>query len=225
MEFGDIVKGEGKVIANFALHHFHAGALLCNLVVDIECAHAADPFGTFFDDIRAYCSACIGSAAAALEALINELFIAHDGGLRELVPDFEESFWGKNGIEKFSILEKYDHALMLLKRESLNKTENTYLDAQSLIYFRNSLVHFKPNWDQERPRAIEVKEALQGRFAISPFLDEGADFISMKCMSAGCAKWAVETVRNFVLDYGMRSGLEPKTKFLAFKGTPTSPLP
>ena len=54
------------------------------------------------------------SATASLEALINELFIAHGSKLRAQLKDFEVEFWGKRGIERKPILDKYQHALAML---------------------------------------------------------------------------------------------------------------
>lgn len=69
----------GRVIANFAGQHLQAAALFRNNLRVVEAEHASQEFGAFFEIIRCYASASIMSATASLEALINELFIAHGG--------------------------------------------------------------------------------------------------------------------------------------------------
>jgi hypothetical protein len=155
------------------------------------------------------------SATAALEALINELFIAHDGKLRSLLEDFETGFWGKNGIERKPILKKYQHALAMLNAPPLDERLSPYRDAWGLIELRNSLVHYKPTWDPDRKRQTELTEVLKDCFPLSPFPDGGSDFVTMKCMSAGCANWAVSTVVALVKEFDIRANLDTK-KIVAF---------
>jgi len=150
------------------------------------------------------------SSAAALEALINELFITPEGELRAHMPDFENEFWKpKVGVESKSILEKYQYALLLLNKPKLNKYISPYQEAEGLIELRNMLVHFKPTWDPDRKRRIDLSKLLEGRFALSPFLGSGSDLFSMRCMSAGCMQWAVGTVKDFVREFGSQSQLDP----------------
>ena len=165
------------------------------------------PLGDFFEDIRSYVSGAIMSSVAALEANINELFIAHVGPLRSALPDFEVQFWGKGGMEKKSILVKYEKALWILRKKEIFKKFSHYENADYLIELRNALVHFKPLWDQERERQVNLVEKLREKFKLSPFCDEGADFISMKCMSRGCAAWAVLSCINIVKEFSIVCGV------------------
>lgn len=204
------LQATGRVIANFALQHLTAAALFRNHVARVESQNAGQSFGAFFEDIQSYGSACIMSSAAALEAFINELFIAPSGKLRSLIADFEADFWGRGGIERKSILDKYQQALAMLNMPELDEDMSPYRDAWGLIELRNALVHFKPTWDPVRRRQIELEEALAGQFALSPFPGAGADFVTMKCMSAGCASWAVATVVGFVREFDSRAQLDAK---------------
>jgi hypothetical protein len=138
--------------------------------------------------------------------LINELFIAHNEKLRSQIADFEEEFWGKRGIERKPILEKYQLALQMLGVAPLDEHSSPYRDAWALIELRNALVHYKPTWDPDRQRKVELVEVLDGRYPLSPFPDAGADFV---CMSAGCAKWAVATVLAFMRKFHERANLDP----------------
>lgn len=208
---------QGRYVATFASQHLQASLIFRDHLVSIEAQHAGEEFGAFFGIIRSYGSGCIMSAAAALEALINELFITA-GSLRATLQDFDVEFWGssaRRGIEGLPILEKYQRALNLLGVALLDETAPVYADARWLIELRNALVHFKPIWDSERKRTIELSEALRDRFPLSPFVDTGADFVTMKCMSGGCANWAIAAVVSLVREFDVRANLSPK-KISAF---------
>jgi hypothetical protein len=203
-----VMQATGRVIANFAWQHLKAATLFRDRVAALEDEHVNEPFGSFFEEIHSYASACLMSSAASLEALINELFIAHDGKLRSQLKGFEEEFWGKQGIERKSILAKYQLALRILGVTTLDEHSSPFRDTWALVQLRNALVHYKPTWDPERQRKVELIEVLGGRFPLSPFPDAGADFVSMKCMSAGCAKWATGTAVSFMRQFHERANLD-----------------
>lgn len=203
------IQATGRVIANFAWQHLKAATIFRDRVVTLEHEYINEPFGSFFEEIRAYASACFMSSAASLEALINELFIAHNGKLRSYLQDFEEDFWGKQGIERKPILAKYQLALQMLGVTMLDEHSSPFRDVWALIELRNALIHYKPTWDPDRQRKIELVEVLNGHFPLSPFPDAGADFVSMKCMSAGCATWAVASTLSFMHQFHERADLDP----------------
>ena len=88
-------QGTGRVIANFALQHLKAASMFRHHLIKLETDYAGQAFGSFFEEIRSYGSACIMSATALLEALINELFIAHNSPLRAQLSDVESAFLGQ----------------------------------------------------------------------------------------------------------------------------------
>lgn len=205
----------GRVIANFAWQHLKAASTFRDHVVDLEHANSGQEFGAFFENIRTYASGCIMSAAASLEALINELFITPDGPLRQRLPDFEAEFWGRGGIEWKPPLEKYQIALDMLGHARLNEHEPIYRNAWALVELRNALVHYKPTWDPDRQRKVELVEVLSGTYPTSPFLDGGADFVTMKSMSAGCASWVISTTVAFMRSFHDRAQID-EHKIAAF---------
>ena len=198
----------GRVIANFAWQHMKAAATFRDQVIALEALNENQPFGSFFEDIRSYGSACIMSAAASIEALINEFFITPEGPLRKMFGDFESEFWGRGGIEWKPPLEKYQIALNMLERPPFDEHTSPYRDVWAIIEFRNALIHYKPTWDPDRQRKIELIEVLAGKYVLSPFPDTGADFITMRSMSAGCMRWAILKVMQFLKDFHARSQLD-----------------
>lgn len=224
------VAAQGRVISNFALTHFSAAKHFSSKTHEIEIANAGQPFGNFWQEVSIYCSSSILTAAASLEALINELFLT-PGPLQGAVEDFDTFFWGGEasvrrclpfkrtkrirGLEMRPALEKYREAAKLLGASPLSKCDDPYRAADALVGFRNYLIHFKPLWDESR-RDEELEQFLNGRFQLSPFVDEGAEFLAKKCMSGGCSAWAVQTVVNFVAYFREKSGMTSK-KFGSFQ--------
>lgn len=188
----------GRVITAFAWQHLKAATIFRDHASNLEVMHEAQPLGAFFEEMRSYVSACVMSATACLEAFINEIFMAPHYALRSKFVHFEREFWGKNGIEGRSILAKYKTALHKLGMPPVDEKSQAFKDAWGLIELRNALIHFKPTWDPDRRRKVELVQILNDRYMTSPFVDEGADFITMKSMSAGCARWAVNTVLAFL---------------------------
>lgn len=197
-----------QVVSNFAWQHLKSATIFRDQVVDLEIRYAGQPFGNFFNEIRAYASACIMSTAASLEALINELFIASNGLLRPMFSNFELEFWGDRGVERKPILAKYQYALSILGASPLDEHAPFFRDTWALIELRNALVHFKPTWDPERQRKIDLVEFLEGKYDLSPLLNGDCDFVTMKSMSAGCSQWAVHTALSFMTEFDERSHLD-----------------
>lgn len=197
-----------RVISNFAWQHMKAAATFRDHVIALEAANAGKPLGPFFEDLRSYGSACIMSAAASIEALINEFFMWSEGPLRGRFADFETEFWGPSGVERKPPLEKYQIALKMLGKEALAVSQPPNRDAWALIELRNALVHYKPTWDPDRQRKIQMIEALGGQYQLSPFPDPGADFVAMRSMSAGCMRWVVKSSLNFMREFHNQAQLD-----------------
>ena len=194
---------------NFAWQHLKAATIFRDKVVELEQEHEGEPFGSFYEEIRSYCSACIMSSAAGLEALINELFIVPRLRFRPMLPEFEKQFWSAGGIERKPILWKYRRAIAMLQASPLDELQSPFRDVWALIELRNALVHYKPTRDPARKQKVELVQVLDGRYATSPFLEATADFVSMKSMSAGCATWAVANTLNFIRQFDERTSLDP----------------
>jgi hypothetical protein len=202
------VQVTARVTATFAWQHLKAATIFRDHVIEVEIKNAGQPFGPFFEELRSYASGCIMSAAASLEALINELFISPHCGLRPMLKDFESEFWGRGGIERKPMLEKYQLALKMLGKSPLDVHAQPYRDAWALNELRNALVHFKPIWDPERQQKVELAEILAGKYDVSPFLNENSDFVTMQSMSASCARWVVSTTFSFMREFDNRTNID-----------------
>jgi len=238
---GLTMKLQGTVIAHFALTHFNAAKHFAAEVQRRETENAGQPFGNFWEEISLYCASCVIMTGAALESLINEIFIS-PGSVHEAVTekygDFDSFFWGdptstgngweralallffwrrskKRGFERKGALEKYTRAAKLLRKTQVAKTSKEYQHAVALIGFRNYLIHFKPLWDKGRANT-DLEQDLAGLFALSPWSQATQPFIEQQCMSAGCARWAIETVANFVQEFGRKTAYD-QAKLAPFK--------
>lgn len=85
---------------------------------------------------------------AALEADANEIFSYPEVSFPEYDKELVDEIWRL--VEMGSIFDKYDMALFLKKKRHLDKGTNPYQEADNLIKLRNALVHFKPEWHDEK---------------------------------------------------------------------------
>lgn len=192
------IKATGRQRPNFAVQHMIAAARFARLCYKVEDDNAGAPFGPFYDEIINYVTATILSSVASLEANINEIFadvrdhiIVFDGLDMNLLTEI----WDL--IEQKPILEKYQFALVLKKKEKMNKGDQHYQYVDTLIKVRNALVHFKPEWIDDQQEHEKISKLLRGKFPFSPFLNENDPIFPMRCMTHGFADWAVRSSLEF----------------------------
>lgn len=216
---GDTIQASIEVIDTFALQHIRTAVLFRNHLRTLESYKDADDQtkADKFTEARSYSSASILAAAASLEALINELFINPFGQLRIGFGDrFDIEFWDGTKkpdgqwdvfpIDREQVHKKYKIALQRLGNLKIDPDINKR--AKNLVSLRNALTHFKPQWPShdEIPdwQSKLIADLRRYNFSLSPFvtlqttLDLDKFFIGMRCMSAGCADWAIKTVVDFV---------------------------
>lgn len=199
--------GRLRTRMNFAVQHLLSAARFARKSHELEAEHAEESLGSFFDEIISYVSASILSSVASLEANINEIFVDAEMHFPEHKRELLHEIW--NAIEQKSILEKYQMALALKTGEKLARGEAICQDADSLIKLRNGLVHFKPEWPDEQEIHKKIEQRLTSKFSLSPFIVGGA-FFPQKCMSYGCAKWAVLSSLSFMSRFSQKAGLVNK---------------
>jgi hypothetical protein len=178
------------------------------------------------EDHRSYVTGAIFAVVSFLEATINEVFAdaaEHPEG--EIVAHMDASTKnalaalrnlkipvdGKDSIfDKYSLLDKFQLALHLAKKDLFQKGQTPYQDIKPLIVIRNTLVHYQPLWE----RGYETKIDQQilhlrqiNRFPLNPLLQERTqNFFPDLCLSHGCAAWAVEKSIEFVTLFSSRMG-------------------
>ena len=115
---------------------------------------------------------------------------------------------------RYSILEKYQFFLKLNGKEEFNKGENPFQDTQLLIDLRNRFVHYEPesiihmsSTDKKQEDMHQVERDLRNKFEpIKLDSFQHNNFYPDRCLSHGCAEWAVETVLKFIEDFTTKLG-------------------
>ena len=209
-----------KMWTYLSKHHIQAAARFARLSASLERAHKGKSSPNLFVEHRAYVLGSVLTAVAFLEATINELFAkAADGRLDGLSPEATAGLaerWVKPRTARLPICRKYQIALTSARRQPFKPGTAPYHDVDLLMQLRNALVHYKPEWviaasgaDQKRDTIKKWQKRLQGKFAVNPLTAKGNPFYPDKCLSHGCAKWAVESSLKFTDDFFSRMGLKP----------------
>jgi len=205
---GVFVQGEVNLRRkhSFSKQHLLAAQYFATTAQSIENAH---PGEKEFARHRAYVTGAILSAAAFLEASINELFHEAENRDHDKVPSFDDAavarlakIWGD--IEFKSILLKYQTVLEAAGGKRFEQDRAPYDDAESLIHLRNTLMHYKPEWDDEQGRHHDLKERLEKKFPPNPLVAKGSLWFPHLCLGAGCAQWATHAVASFSAEFCAR---------------------
>ena len=215
----------------YSLQHIQSAALFARQSFQLE----AEYDGTFSDalitDHRSYVTGAIFASVSFLEATINELFsdtIDHPFSEVASHLDLEThnlmaDMW-KLGIPKtsrYSVMEKYKTAIALARKEPLNFGMSPCQDVKILVNIRNALVHFEPTWvstSTDDPLADDSQFLFlrtANKFAFNPlFAGTLNPFFPDKCLSHGCAAWAVKSSMQFVEDFSAKMGIPVLFDFL-----------
>lgn len=224
-----------RVRSVLSLSHIIAAAHFAKLSYNKETAYDSKNSPELFYQHRAYITGSIITAASYLEATINEFFWDVTNGLyrEQLAPDITEVISNMWKVEvqppnktkpeevysplddmKPSILQKFQIALILAQKELYHTGEAPYQDVYLLIKLRNDLVHYKPEEfctgkDYEKTFSKKWRKDLEKKIKkINPLADAGdCAFFPHKCLSYGCAKWAVESSIKFTDEFFLKLGL------------------
>lgn len=160
---------------------------------------------------RAYVTAAVLSAAGFLEASINELYLelqkvthSEDSHLRHELA-LLVSAWPQ--IVASPVLQKYQIALSVTDADPYNEEVSPFADAESLVRLHAALLSYSPDWDDNRGRRQILEERLKEAFSPSPLVSASRPWFPDRCLSAGCASWAVKTVQLFANDFYERMAL------------------
>jgi hypothetical protein len=204
----------------YSHYHLQAAALFARRSSKLEKEHGSNNVvpSDVFSEHRAYVTGAILSAVSFLEAEINEIFADSADDQREHIHQLGDvifllsRMWSL-GVPKtasYSILDKYQIALALADKQEFDKGASPYQDVRLLIKLRNALVHYEPEYTaRDSSGSKRLEQNLQRRFPLNPLTGSRTPFFPERCMSHGCAKWAVESSITFVDDFCSRMGLKP----------------
>lgn len=205
----------------FSLQHIQSAALFARQCYQIEKNYDGVYSSDLIADHWSYVTGAIFAAVSFLEATINELFadtVDHPDGelanyLNDATKQLMADMW-KRDIPRtahYQITEKFQIALTLARKPLLDFSRSPFQDVQTLIIIRNDLIHFEPVW-----RSIEAEKAhkrilslqQETKFALNPLItSELNPFYPDKCLSHGCAKWAVSNSIQFVENFFSSMGI------------------
>ena len=208
-----------KSRVNLSYQHMQEAIHLTMLSKDCEAVNIGKTFsdGEFFNHHRAYIVGSIMTSVASIETRINEFYLdATDGLLGSFIDTSQQGLlaelWKPIDEKRDPILQKYQIALVALKKCKFDTSKGPYQDVKLLIDLRNMLVHFKPEWDNDQKQHRKIEEKLRGRFELNPFWPkENSIFFPFKCLGHGCANWAVKSSMNFILEFFALTGVDPQT--------------
>lgn len=200
------VRANPSVMSNLSVWHLIAAADFAHRAGEIETMNAGKAFGSFYQEIASNVMGAIFFAVAALEASINELFKDSKTMISEQAEDLTQEIWDLFE-QKTRLLDKYELALLLKGKGKLDRGIDIFANTTGLISLRNALVHFKPEWSHEQKKHKSIEAKLSGKFPVSPFMSAGDTFFPKKCMSYGCAEWAVKTALKFTTHFCNQAGL------------------
>ena len=186
---------------------------------ECEAANSGKTFadGDFINHHRAYVVGAILTSVASVEARINEFYIDATDNLLGSILDVSQQallaeLWKPLDEKKVSILQKYQIALAAIGRGKFDTSRGPYQNVALLIGLRNMLVHFKPEWDSNQKKHGKIEKDLQGRFELNPFWPkDNSIFFPFKCLSYGCASWAIRSSMDFILEFFGLIELDPRT--------------
>lgn len=160
---------------------------------------------------RAYVTAAVLSSSGFLEAAINELYLelqkvthSEDSHLRHELALLVKA-WPQ--IVKSPVLQKYQIALSVTDADQYNEDASPYAEAESLVRLRDALLSYNPEWDDTRGRHHMLEARLEDAFSPSPLVSSQRPWFPDRCLSAGCAKWAVKSAQVFTNDFYRRMAL------------------
>jgi hypothetical protein len=163
---------------------------------------------------RACVTGAVFSSVAFLEAAINEVFAQSQPymhAFRGVAGDDVTSITGAApivlGRRGPSMLDKYQLACTLLRRPKLDPGHEPFQSVYAIVSLRNELIHYVPEWVDVTNAPQRLVQLLWNKFPLSPFEPEGIGQHLDRCISYGCARWAVEASLAFADEFFARTGL------------------
>ena len=198
---------KASIRVNLAVQHMLAAASFSREVGQLEAKHAGQPFGDFWESILHNSMACVLTCVASLEAYANELFSDRTTVFSGYSHDLLHKLW--ETYEQKPILEKFEFALLLLKRPQFSRGAKPYQDIKVLVELRNALTHFKPEWSEEADEHKAISAKLEGKIIGSTFLNDALLF-PRRWASHSCTSWAVFSAIAFAQAFEALGSLPPK---------------
>jgi hypothetical protein len=148
-----------------------------------------------------------------LESTINEFYINvidyndYKSDKRAKNKKIISEFWNSNKFVNFSILEKYQYALILLDCDKFDENKNPFQNIKILISLRNYLVHYRPEWVElktnptDKTEIVNLEKKLKGKFEAKKLFQNDNDIFPNRYLVFSCTDWAISNCIQFVNDF------------------------
>jgi len=117
-------------------------------------------------------------------------------------------------IDSMKTLTRYDLVLHLLNKEPLPHGNALWAHTHLLIKLRNSVVHYKSEFNQKIERKDILKSLRYLDHNKPSFVPEHAPFFPHQLLSAECAGWAACTALSFLNAFYSNLGFPRRFKYL-----------
>lgn len=227
-----------EVRSYFSIQHVLSAAYLCKQLIEFE-KNISNENNNDDDliDHRSLVVSVILCCASFLEANINEIFMDASENPNGIIKDLPKStikilskMWNR-GIPRtasYPILEKYQIALALSNKKEFDLGISLIQNITVLIKLRNALVHYEPEsvitkniTETSIIKKQKLEQQLKGRFKLNSYTGIDNPFFPDKCLSLGCALWALNTSINFTDAFFMKLGILPTYQRIKHKITET----
>lgn len=191
----------------FSAYHLWGARHFAELARAIEDAHNGPP--RFSIRHRVYVTNSILSSVAFLEALINEFFEDTADGHLAYVENLTDEqrkkvgvFWTLTTVERASILDKFQTALIAVGATPFDKGAAPFQPAATLVKLRNELMHAYPE-----TRDSQDQKPSTDPFPSNKLMQNSANpYFPDHRLGAGCADWGVRSAVALADEFLRRTG-------------------
>lgn len=215
----------------FSIQHLLSVSLYRKEIKKLEKKLSKNYYEIDFLKHRSLCTSSIFSAVSFLEATINEFYSDAYDNTKGIVRDLSDEdicllakMWGL-GIPRtagYNIIEKYQIALSLCKKDKIDLGITPGQDISALIKLRNALVHYEPEWvvtknNDQLKNYQRLEKQLKYKFKLNSYTGECNPFFPDKCLSYGCIDWAFKNIISFTDDFFISLDIVPPYEKVRFK--------
>lgn len=212
----------------FSPTHLMSADLFAEKSRQIETAYEETGNQSARDEHMIYSSNAVLASVSFLETNINEFFCdIRDGwhGFKDVIsPENLAAMRKMWDLEvprtaSYSIVNKYNIALVLAQKEPFDKGGALYRDVFNIIRLRNALIHYEPEvvdiWDTDvkpLPKSSinhKWERTLKKTFKPSPFYPDGHIYFPQRCIGYGCAIWSLRNAVMFADQFYEKIGMKP----------------
>lgn len=214
-----------QVRSYFSIQHILSANFFLTQLIKFESGLSSESTDDEFINYRAFIVSIIMSCASFLEATINEVFMDASENVNGVLNDLNKNtirlfskMW-KKGIPRtasYTIIDKYQIALALANKKEFDLGQTLTQNITLLIKLRNALVHFEPESvitkstdESTQIKRQKLEQQLIGKFEVNQFTGKDNPFFPDKCLSSGCASWALNSCISFTDEFFMRLGIFP----------------